>query len=97
MLEIGLAYIPVAVLCFFGSCARSGMNALINGSGHTTVNFCTAILDGVILRIGLAMFFGLGIGMQHFGFWLGDAVAGFTPFLIGIIFYFSGRWKKQDI
>ena len=28
------------------------------------------------------------------GFWLGDALAGFTPFVIGLVFYFSGSWKK---
>jgi len=30
------------------------------------------------------------------GFWLGDALSGFTPTVISLIFYFSGRWKKQD-
>ena len=70
------------------------MNALINGSGHTMINFATAILDGIVLRIGLAVLLGLVFDMGYFGFWLGDAIAGFTPFWIGIIFYFSGKWKK---
>ena len=70
------------------------MNALINGSGNFKVNFATAILDGIVLRIGLSILFGLVLGMEYFGFWLGDAIAGFTPFVIGVIYYFSGRWKK---
>ena len=77
------------------SAARSGMNALINGSGNYIVNFATAICDGIILRIGLALLFGLGFKMQHYGFWLGDALAGFTPLWIGLIFYFSGKWKSN--
>jgi Na+-driven multidrug efflux pump len=32
--------------------------------------------------------------MKHYGFWLGDALAGFTPFFIGLVFYYSGAWKK---
>jgi hypothetical protein len=32
--------------------------------------------------------------MKHYGFWLGDALAGFTPFFIGLVFYLSGAWKK---
>ena len=97
VLAIGLTYVPIAVLTFYGSCARSGMNALINGSGNTSVNFATAILDGIVLRIGLALLFGLGLGMQHLGFWLGDAIAGYTPLWIGIAFYLSGKWRKKTI
>jgi len=32
--------------------------------------------------------------MKHYGFWLGDALADFTPFWIGVVFYFSGIWKQ---
>lgn len=95
VVRIGITYLPIAVLIFYGSAARSGMNALINGSGKTAVNFATAILDGIILRIGLAALFGLALNMGAMGFWLGDALAGFTPLWIGIVFYFSGRWRKS--
>ena len=71
------------------------MNALINGSGNYKINFVTAILDGIVLRIGLSLLFGLVLGMKHYGFWHGDACAGFTPFWIGIVFYFTGFWKKK--
>ena len=86
---------PIAVLLFIGSALRAIMNALINGSGNHRVNFATAILDGIVLRIGLSVLFGLAIGMKHYGFWLGDALAGFTPFCIGVVFYFTGLWKKS--
>lgn len=59
------------------------------------MNFATAIFDGIILRIGLAALFGLGLNMGSMGFWLGDALAGFTPLWIGIVFYFSGKWKRK--
>lgn len=97
VIEIGIKYVPIAVLLFYSTAARSGMNALINGSGNYKVNFATAILDGIVLRIGLALMFGLGFGMEAYGFWLGDAIAGYTPFWIGIIFYYSGKWKKKSV
>lgn len=97
VMAIGMRFIPVAILIFFGSTARSGMNALINGSGNHVVNFIAAILDGVVLRIGLSLLFGLGFGMREMGFWLGDALAGFTPFWIGLGLYCSGKWKKKVI
>ena len=88
-------FIPIAVLLFFSSAMRAMMNALINGSGNYGTNFATAILDGIVLRIGLSVLFGLVLDMKHLGFWLGDALAGYTPFFIGLVFYLSGAWKKQ--
>lgn len=93
VLNISYEYLPIAVLLFFSSAARAGMNALINGSGNYKINFATAILDGIVMRIGLSVLFGLVLDMKHLGFWLGDALAGFTPFVIGLVFYFSGAWK----
>lgn len=95
VLEISWKYVPIAVLLFLGSALRAVMNALLNGSGNYKINFVTAILDGIIMRIGLAVLFGLTLGMKHYGFWLGDALAGFTPFFIGVVYYVSGKWKKD--
>ena len=97
VLAIGGGYVPIAVLLFFASAMRAIMNALINGSGNYKINFATAILDGIVMRIGLALLFGLALDLRHYGFWLGDALAGFTPFWIGLVFYLSGRWKKAQI
>ena len=96
VMEIAKNYVPIAVLLFFGASARAIMNALINGSGHYRINFATAILDGIILRIGLALMFGLLFKMEYYGFWLGDALAGFTPFFIGVVFYINGSWKNPE-
>jgi len=96
VLSIAPGYIPIAVLLFFGSALRSCMNALINGSGNYKINFVTAIMDGIVMRVGLAILFGLVLDMKHYGFWLGDALAGFTPFWIGLVFYLTGLWKKKN-
>ncbi len=95
VLSIAGKFVPIGVLLFFGSALRAIMNALLNGSGNYKINFVTAILDGIVMRIGLAVLFGLSLDMKHYGFWLGDALAGFTPFLIGVVYYISGKWKKD--
>lgn len=97
VVKVGLQYLPVAVLIFFGSACRAPMNALINGSGNYKINFVTAILDGLVMRIGLAILLGIVLNMEYLGFWLGDALAGFTPMVIGMVFLCSGRWKKETI
>ncbi len=97
LLIIGEKYVYIAVILFLAAALRAVMNALINGSGNYKINFVTAILDGIVMRIGLSLLFGLALGMEHYGFWLGDALAGFTPFLIGIVFYFTGLWKRGAV
>lgn len=94
VLAIARDYVPIALLLFFGASLRAIMNALINGSGNYKINFATAIFDGIVMRIGLAVLFGIVLHMEYFGFWLGDALAGFTPFWIGAVFYISGKWKN---
>ena len=95
VMAIAMEFKPVAVLLFLGSACRAPMNALINGSGNHKVNFATAILDGLVMRIGLSVLLGLVLNLEYIGFWLGDALAGFTPLWIGLVYYFSGTWKTR--
>ena len=95
VLAIAKEYLPIAALIFFGSACRAPSNAIVNGSGNYRVNFAVAILDGLVLRIGLSLLFGLYFDMKYFGFWLGDALAGFTPMFIGAVFYFKGSWRNK--
>lgn len=50
----------------------------------------------MIARVGLAYLLGWALGMGPKGFWLGDALAGFMPLVIGGVFYLSGFWKKEE-
>lgn len=97
VIRIGYEYIPIAILAFFSCAGRSGSNALINGSGNSRVNFVTAVFDGIILRLGLSVLFGIVLDMKYMGFWLGDALANFTPLWVGMLFYHSGAWKKKAV
>lgn len=83
-----------AVLNFIGAATRCFAFGIINGSGNSKLNLAVAILDGMIARIAIGYLLGWKLGMGPQGFWLGDAIAGFVPMLIGGTFYLSGRWKK---
>ncbi|MBR2410768.1 MAG: MATE family efflux transporter [Clostridia bacterium] len=95
VVAVGDKFFPIAVLLFYAGAFRAIMNALLNGSGNYKVNFATALFDGIIMRLGLSLLFGIVFRMEYYGFWLGDALAGFTPFVIGLVFFFSGSWKKN--
>nr|MCR4709661.1 hypothetical protein [Clostridiales bacterium] len=95
VLKVCIEFIPVAIVIFIGSAFRAPSNALSNGTGNFVVNFAIAILDAIVIRIGLALLLGIYFNMGYLGFWFGDAFAGFTPFVIGSIFYLSGKWKTN--
>ncbi len=93
LMYAGVLTIPI-ILNFYGAATRSTSFALINGSGRAKLNLTIAIIDGVISRIGLAALLGFAMKLDCFGFWLGDSLAGFVPFLVAGTFYLSGRWRK---
>ncbi len=91
--SVHILTIPI-ILNFYGAATRSVGFSLINGSGNTKLNLAVALIDGIVMRIGLAAILYFGAGMGSLGCWYGDAIAGFMPIAIGMAFYFSGRWKK---
>ncbi len=92
--NVALLTLPI-ILNFYGSATRSAAFSLINGSGRSNLNLAVAIIDGMISRVGLAALLGYALKMGARGFWLGDALAGFMPFVIGAAFYLSGRWRME--
>lgn len=96
ILAVAMTFIPVALLLYFGSMLRVPMFSLINGSGNSKLNLTVALLDGIIIRIGLALFLGVTCGMGIYGFWYGNAISGFVPFFIGGAYFLQGGWKRHN-
>ncbi len=95
VLAVASVVVLPAILNMYGSATRSMSFSLMNGSGNAKLNFAVAVIDGIISRIGISALLGFAVGMGCQGFWYGDALAGFMPMVIGLIFFFSGRWKKN--
>ena len=95
-LRVCMEFLPIAIVNFVCSALRGSMNSFTNGCGNYKFNFWVAILDGIVARIGFSLLFGLTLNWGYFGFWMGNAVAGVTPFVLGAVYYLSGRWKKRS-
>lgn len=78
----------------YGAATRTFAFGIINGSGNSKLNLLVAIIDGMCARIGVAYLLGWVLSMGPLGFWMGDAIAGFMPMVIGGVFYLSGVWRK---
>ncbi len=83
------------ILNFLGAASRSVGLSVINGSGRSVLNLAVAIIDGLVFRIGIAALLGFGLKLGCRGFWLGDALAGFMPLIIGMAFFLLGPWEKR--
>ena len=86
--------IPAVIVMLSGIFRSVGMS-LINGSGNSRLNLIVAILDGIVVRIGLSYLLGFTFNMSVRGFWFGDAFAGYMPFVVGFVFLLTGRWKTN--
>lgn len=95
VLTLSHQYIIIAMLNFNAFALRSPMMALIQGLGNGRLLIIIGILDGVVVRIGLALLMGLTFGLGIMGFWYGSVFASYVPFLIGGIYYWSGVWKNR--
>lgn len=97
VLKMSHDYSIILVLQFIGAALRSPMMGLINGLGNAKLAFLLGLLDGFIARVGLAYLMGYALNMQLMGFWYGDALAGFVPFIIGGIYFWTGLWRKKKL
>ena len=73
-----------------------GCGAFIQGIGNARLSMVLALLDGVVLRIGLSWLFGIYLGWGFFGFVLGYALAPYGYAVPGMIYFLSGMWKKRQ-
>ncbi|MDO4608139.1 MAG: MATE family efflux transporter [Clostridia bacterium] len=85
-----------AILWMFPALAlMRGTGALIQGIGNAKLSMVLALLDGVILRIGLSWLFGVVFDLGFYGYVLGYAVAPYGYAIPGVIYFLSGLWKKH--
>ena len=67
----------------------------IQAIGNAKLSMVLAILDGVVLRIGLSWLFGIYLGWGFYGFVLGYGLAAYGCAIPGMIYFLSGVWKKR--
>lgn len=69
-------------------------NGLFIGSGHTTFSLINGVLSSILFRIPASFLFGMAMSMGLTGVGLGAPVASIAAFILCVIFYTTGKWKK---
>ena len=87
-----------AILWMFPALAiMRGSGAFVQGIGNARLSMVLALLDGVLLRIGLSWLFGIMLDFGFFGFVLGYSLAPYGFAVPSTIYFLSGVWKKEKV
>lgn len=95
--QLGSVFVLGIIWMFPALAVMRGSGAFIQGIGNAKLSMVLAILDGVLLRIGLSWLFGMVLGWGFFGFVLGYGLAPYGFAIPGLIYFLSGIWKKRKI
>lgn len=93
--EMSTTFISAILWMFPAFAVMRGSGAFIQGLGHAKLSMVLAILDGVVLRIGLSWLFGIALGWGFYGFVLGYGLAPYGYAIPSLIYFLSGIWKKR--
>lgn len=95
--EMSATFIKAIIWIFPALALMRGTNAFIQGIGNAKLSMVLSILDGVALRIGLSWLFGIVLDWGFYGFVLGYGLAPYGCTIPGLIYFFSGVWKKREV
>jgi putative MATE family efflux protein len=85
-----------AILWMFPAFAiMRGSGAFIQGIGHAKLCMALAMLDGVVLRIGLSWLFGTALGWGFYGYVLGYGLAPYGYAIPSMLYFLFGKWQNR--
>lgn len=73
------------------------LNGLFIGTGHTTISLVNGMVSSILFRIPASYIFGITLANGLWGVGLGAPVASIAALLFAIVFFISGKWKKNVI
>ena len=93
ILELGTTFLHIATIAFVLMPFQGSLLAVVTGSGNAKLSLIAGLLDGVILRLGISFLLAYACNMGIKGFFYGNTLCRIGPVIVGVCYYFSGRWK----
>lgn len=97
VIEYGVKYMRIMSFYYLAFGGMTAFNAVIMGVGNSGLSLFSSVMDGVVLKIGLAALFGKVLGWGYDGILLGNMLSPYICTIIGMVYYFSGMWKKRTL
>lgn len=96
-ISAGVEYIRAFSFDYLIVPATFCLNGLVTGSGHTIVSSICGVLSSIGFRVPMAVLLGLVMQKGLWGVGLAAPIASFASGLILLIYYITGRWKKNKV
>ena len=93
--DMSSTFIAAILWMFPAFSLMRGTGAFIQGIGNAKLGMVLALLDGVVLRIGLSWLFGSVMNLGFYGFVLGYALAPYGYSIPSLLYFFFGGWEKK--
>ena len=93
--DMASTFIKAILWMFPAFSIMRGSGAFIQGIGNSKLCMVLAMLDGVVLRIGLSWLFGIALGFGFYGFVLGYGLAPYGYAIPSLLYFLSGVWEKR--
>ena len=93
--EMSKIFISGILWMFPAFAVMRGSGAFIQGIGNAKLSMVLALLDGVVLRIGLSWLFGTCFNMGFYGYVLGYALAPYGYAIPSMVYFIFGKWEKR--
>ena len=97
VIEFGVIFLRISCITFILASLMGPYQAMITGIGNASLGFIVGILDGVVLRLGISLILTRVFGMEALGFFYGNAFARLGPVIIGMVYFYSGAWRKRKL
>ena len=93
--EMSSEFIRAILFMFPAFALMRGSGAFVQGIGNAKLSMVLAMLDGVVLRIGLSWLFGIALGGGFYGCVLGYGLAPYGFAVPSMIYFLAGRWERR--
>lgn len=96
-ISAGVEYIRTFSFDYLIVPATFCLNGLVTGSGHTIISSICGVLSSIGFRVPIAILFGLVMKKGLWGLGLAAPIASLASGLILLIYYSTGKWKKNMV
>ncbi len=97
VIALGRTYLRIICFHYLFSAITASFQAMVTGCGFVSLGFLIGILDGVVCRIGISLFFFYVLNAGYESYWWGTAFARVLPGLLCFAYFMSGKWKTRKL
>ncbi len=97
MIAAGLEYMKTFTFDYLIVPSTFCLGGLISGAGHTMISSLGSIMSALGFRVPLAILFAIVLDKGMWGLGLAAPFAALGSTIILLIYYLSGKWKKNKI